>query len=276
MFSQESAPTPHHFTAPLRRELAVAHIAMMRTAAASDRMLDRAAAANDPDTREKAGRAALSLAYLSARMMQRFTEGALALRDLEGRGLSPALPALDPAATAPAPDRSPVPAAAPRPRLYAAPGLPRGRLNNGNPSGDYLVARRCGARARCGHPCGQPAMRNGRCRFHGGKSTGARTPQGLARCRAARLVHGGRARHLIELRSFACHSARRLHGLVRLARGGRPRPAGHGVDRSDSDARRQMPDARCQMSDDLDRGSKRLPCDASSPPQGVRHLEPGI
>lgn len=33
-------------------------------------------------------------------------------------------------------------------------------------------------------------MANGRCRLHGGKSTGPRTPEGLERSRRARLVHG--------------------------------------------------------------------------------------
>lgn len=33
-------------------------------------------------------------------------------------------------------------------------------------------------------------MKNGRCRFHGGKSTGPRTVEGLARSRSARLIHG--------------------------------------------------------------------------------------
>ena len=35
---------------------------------------------------------------------------------------------------------------------------------------------RCGAKTRPGHPCGHYAMSNGRCRYHGGKSTGARKP----------------------------------------------------------------------------------------------------
>ena len=33
---------------------------------------------------------------------------------------------------------------------------------------------RCGAKTRAGRPCGQFAMPNGRCRFHGGKSSGPR------------------------------------------------------------------------------------------------------
>ena len=35
-----------------------------------------------------------------------------------------------------------------------------------------------------------PAMRNGRCRMHGGASTGPRTPEGLARSRRANWKHG--------------------------------------------------------------------------------------
>ena len=35
---------------------------------------------------------------------------------------------------------------------------------------------RCGAKTRPGHPCGHYAMANGKCRYHGGKSTGARNP----------------------------------------------------------------------------------------------------
>jgi len=45
-------------------------------------------------------------------------------------------------------------------------------------------------------------MRNGRCRMHGGKSTGPRTAEGLARLRAAaRARHGGEA--AAEARAFA-------------------------------------------------------------------------
>lgn len=43
----------------------------------------------------------------------------------------------------------------------------------------YLV---CGARTRKGTPCKQRNLeRNGRCKFHGGLSTGPRTPEGKAR-----------------------------------------------------------------------------------------------
>jgi len=34
-------------------------------------------------------------------------------------------------------------------------------------------AKICGAKSKCtGKPCRQPAMENGRCRLHGGRSTG--------------------------------------------------------------------------------------------------------
>jgi hypothetical protein len=36
-----------------------------------------------------------------------------------------------------------------------------------------IDAPRCGARTRHGNPCQSPAMPNGRCRMHGGKSPGA-------------------------------------------------------------------------------------------------------
>jgi hypothetical protein len=69
----------------------------------------------------------------------------------------------------------------------------RGRLKNGNPLGDFATAPRCGAKARTqgGRPCRAPAMHGkGRCRMHGGQSTGPRTPSGLDRSRRARWKHG--------------------------------------------------------------------------------------
>ncbi len=37
---------------------------------------------------------------------------------------------------------------------------------------------RCGAKCRSGQICQNPSMKNGRCRMHGGKSTGAPIKQG--------------------------------------------------------------------------------------------------
>jgi hypothetical protein len=65
-----------------------------------------------------------------------------------------------------------------------------GWLKNDNPTGDPNSAPRCGAMTRHGKECRAPAMRNGRCRMHGGLSTGPRTPEGLERSRRARWKHG--------------------------------------------------------------------------------------
>jgi hypothetical protein len=59
---------------------------------------------------------------------------------------------------------------------------------------------RCGARTRTGAPCKGPAMPAGRCRMHGGASTGPRTPEGLQRLVRARTVHGGYGAEARELR----------------------------------------------------------------------------
>jgi hypothetical protein len=66
----------------------------------------------------------------------------------------------------------------------------RGVLRNGNLSGDFSKAPRCGAKNRLGTPCQCPAMPNGRCRLHGGLSTGAKTQEGIVRIRRAVTKHG--------------------------------------------------------------------------------------
>ena len=70
------------------------------------------------------------------------------------------------------------------------PHAKRGRLKNGNPAGDLSKAPRCGAKTRQGSSCRGPAMRNGRCRMHGGRSTGPKTSAGLRRSRKARWKTG--------------------------------------------------------------------------------------
>ena len=66
----------------------------------------------------------------------------------------------------------------------------RGWLRNGNPPGDFSTAPRCGAKTRRGTSCECPAMRNGRCRLHGGLSTGPKTAEGIERIRRAVTKHG--------------------------------------------------------------------------------------
>jgi hypothetical protein len=66
----------------------------------------------------------------------------------------------------------------------------RGWLKNDNPPGDFSKTPRCGAKTRGGGPCQCPAMRNGRCRLHGGLSTGPKTCEGIERIRQAVTKHG--------------------------------------------------------------------------------------
>jgi len=219
---------------PIVQELRTGHALMMQCAAAVERLLGPGRSVGSPAPLARAQEEAARMGGLFARLGDGF-DRAIRL------GVTDAA-ASNPAATGPTPP-------APAPKLHAAPGAARGRLKNGNPSGDYLKSPRCGARTRAGGCCRQPAMANGRCRLHGGLSTGPRTPEGLARCRITRLVHGCRSRAHIGLRSRAVHAARRLSALTtglsaRVS-------AGHGVHRSDSihAGHREGATARCGRQD---------------------------
>jgi hypothetical protein len=72
----------------------------------------------------------------------------------------------------------------------------------------------CEAKTRSGTPCKTPSMKNGRCRLHGGKSTGPRTPEGRARC--GNWKHGRYSRFERERRRMVaevCQEARETIGL---------------------------------------------------------------
>jgi len=67
---------------------------------------------------------------------------------------------------------------------------------------------KCGARSkRTGKPCQQPAMANGRCRLHGGKSTGA--PKGNKNA----LKHGFYTREAIIQRRYTRQLIKRSREL---------------------------------------------------------------
>ena len=74
-------------------------------------------------------------------------------------------------------------------------------------------APRCNAERRDGFHCRQPAMPNGRCRMHGGMSTGARTADGLERCRMAVLKHG---HYTAERRAERREAAAGMRGVRQL------------------------------------------------------------
>jgi hypothetical protein len=90
----------------------------------------------------------------------------------------------------------------------------RGWLRHGNPPGDLTTAPRCGARTRAKASCKAPAMANGRCRLHGGKSTGPRTEDGRQRCGAINRKHGRYSNKEIAER-------RQTRYLIRCVRAGR-------------------------------------------------------
>jgi len=87
----------------------------------------------------------------------------------------------------------------------------RGWLKNENPTGDFSKAPRCGAKTRRGSPCQSPAMANGRCRMHGGLSTGPKTAEGIERIRRAVTKHG-------RYTAAAKAERRRLRLFVKYAR----------------------------------------------------------
>jgi hypothetical protein len=115
----------------------------------------------------------------------------------------------------------------PLPSTASLPPARRGRLRNGARPGDFLAAPRCGAHTRAGDGCRQPAMANGRCRLHGGLSTGPRTAEGRARCAAARRIHGFYSAEMITLRRTAAAHCRRMDAFFAAVRV--RRTAGHGL-----------------------------------------------
>ena len=71
--------------------------------------------------------------------------------------------------------------------------------------GGRVTCKRCQARSkRTGNQCRAPsvALKNV-CRFHGGKSTGVKTPEGRQRCAQSRWVHGNETSGVRLERSLA-------------------------------------------------------------------------
>ena len=77
--------------------------------------------------------------------------------------------------------------------------------------------QRCGAKTRRGTPCKRPAnKRNGRCRLHGGASTGPRTKEGLAKIAAANTTTGQHTKSMIAKREEDAKIAKRLRDQLRV------------------------------------------------------------
>ena len=78
--------------------------------------------------------------------------------------------------------------------------------------------QRCGAKTRRGTPCQRPAnKRNGRCRLHGGASTGPRTKEGLAKIAAASATTGQHTKAMIARRRKDAKIAKGLRDRLRVA-----------------------------------------------------------
>lgn len=73
---------------------------------------------------------------------------------------------------------------------------------------------RCGAKTRKGNSCNNWGMPNGRCRMHGGKSTGAKTQEGLERIRKARTKHGRYSAEAIKERRLMRNFLRQSRDLI--------------------------------------------------------------
>lgn len=71
--------------------------------------------------------------------------------------------------------------------------------------GGRVTCERCQARSkRTGLQCKAPAISGkSKCRFHGGKSTGPKTPEGRQRCAQARTTHGQQTTSMRIERSLA-------------------------------------------------------------------------
>ncbi len=64
------------------------------------------------------------------------------------------------------------------------------------------MGQECGAKVRSNNyaPCKRIAMANGRCHFHGGKSSGAKTANGKSKQKMASWKHGVYSKEAIEER----------------------------------------------------------------------------
>lgn len=104
--------------------------------------------------------------------------------------------------------------------------------------GGRITCRQCRARSkRTKLPCQQPAMRGrSTCYLHGGRSLGAKTPEGRARIAAAHTVHGRETRAIRQERSRQLAYLAELEKLARvlgmisgpLSAGRRPKASGVG------------------------------------------------
>jgi len=89
-------------------------------------------------------------------------------------------------------------------------------LKNGNPACNLAGLPKCNATAKTTRKCcRQPAMKNGKCRYHGGHSTGPRTQEGLERARRGNWKHGAYSATAKEERKIFAKLIQRSRDLIR-------------------------------------------------------------
>ena len=83
--------------------------------------------------------------------------------------------------------------------------------------GTNWPGERCGAKTRRGTKCQRPAYKqNGRCGLHGGKSTGAKTPEGIQRISEANVRHGRYIKDKLEKQRRAAEVGRQVNSKLRI------------------------------------------------------------
>ena len=75
---------------------------------------------------------------------------------------------------------------------------------------------RCGAKTRRGTECQRPAHKiNGRCRLHGGASTGPLSAEGLKRISDANFRHGNSTKAKIQAKRYAAKVGRKVNAELK-------------------------------------------------------------
>lgn len=83
--------------------------------------------------------------------------------------------------------------------------------------GPNWPGERCGAKTRRGTECQRPAYKhNKRCLLHGGKSTGANTPEGLKRISEANRKHGRFTKDKLLRKRHAAEVGRRIKSKLKM------------------------------------------------------------
>jgi hypothetical protein len=87
-------------------------------------------------------------------------------------------------------------------------------------AGGKIKCLRCTAKSsRTKQQCGRPALKSSKtqkCQFHGGRSSGPKTPEGKARIAASHLVHGEDSKSAKTERSAASAKLKRIEDAMHL------------------------------------------------------------